>query len=244
MKVLIVIAHCDPNKNATAYRFANACKEALEAAKNEVKITDLVHEGFDRTATPDDFKKIADPNKFNYIGNQLPADNLCETIRKQQELIGWCDHVVVIAPMYFFRLPACLYAWFERCFTIGFAFGKETMEKGPLKGKKASIIITAGGTLAHFASRGYAPLESILYSSTYQFRYCGFTATRTLLYPSANSPEVVEKEGEYIEKLKKAIVKLDSWPLLPILHGKPQEGEKNEPEIFAQLEPLLVDDLL
>ncbi|KAH0792930.1 Flavodoxin-like fold family protein [Histomonas meleagridis] len=244
MKVLIVIAHCDPNKNATAYRFANAAKEALEAANNEVKITDLVHEGFDRTATANDFKKLADPNKFDYIGNQLPPDNLCEDIRKQQELFGWCDHIVVIAPMYFFRLPSCLYAWFERCFTNEFAFGDGTMEKGPLKGKKASLIVTAGGSLAHFTTRGYTPLESIMYSSTYQFRYCGIDVTRTVLYPHANKPEVVEKEGEYLEKFKKAIIKLDAWPLLPVLHGKPKEGEKNEPEIFSQLEPLLIDELL
>ena len=57
MKVLLVIAHVDPNRQATAYRLANAANEALVAAGNEVKTVDLIHEGFDRCATPDDFKE-------------------------------------------------------------------------------------------------------------------------------------------------------------------------------------------
>ena len=245
MKVLIVIAHCDPNKNATSYRLANAAKEALEAAHNQVKVTDLVAEGFDRTATSNDFKKIADPKKFNYVANELPADNLCDAVLKQHELITWCDHILVIGAMYFFRFPACLYAWIERCFTLDYAFSNtKNMENGPLKGRKVSLLITTGGPAPHFVARGYSPLEALLYSTTYGFRYCGFECTRSMGYFGANIPEVISKESEWTEKFKKAVVKLDSWPLLPILHGKPQDGEKNEPEIIAGLEPLQPEDVL
>ena len=245
MKVLIVIAHCDPNKNATSYRFANAAKEALEAAKNEVKVTDLVAEGFDRTATANDFKKIADPKKFNYVANELPRDNLCDAVRKQQDLIEWCDHVLVIGAMYFFRFPACLYAWIERVMTLEFAFSNaKNMENGPLRGKKVSLVITTGGPAPHFVARGYSPLEALLYSTTYGFRYCGFQATRSMGYFGANIPEVQAHEAEWVAKFKKAVVKLDQWPLLPVIQGKPKDGEKNEPEIIAGLEPLSPDDII
>ncbi|KAH0789732.1 Flavodoxin-like fold family protein [Histomonas meleagridis] len=245
MKYLIIIAHCDPNKNATAYRIANCAKESLLTANHEVKITDLISEGFDRVATMNDFKTIPDRNKFNYIRCQLPVENLCDEIRRQQELIKWCDHVIVFGAMFFYRFPACLYAWIDRCFTLEFGFANSnTMDNGLLKGKKASFIITTAGSESHFLSSGYSPLESLLYSTTYGLRYCGIECTRSMGYFTANKPGTVDKEVEWIEKFKKAILKIDSWPLLPVLRGKPKDGEKNEAEIFAQLDPLRFEEIL
>ena len=244
MKVLIVIAHSDPTKKATSYKLATAAKEALEAAHNEVKVTDLIEEGFDKTATASDFKEMKEDPRFRYLMNQS-EDNLIETIKKQQELITWCDHFLVIGAMYFFRFPACLYAWIERCFSFGFAFSpKHNLDNGLLKGKKVSLVITTGGVAPHFVARGYSPLEALLYSTTYAFRYCGVVATRSMGYFGINSPDVQAHQEEWIANFKKAVVKLDEWPLLPVLHGKPQEGEKNEPEIISALEPLQPEDLI
>ena len=56
-------------------------------------------------------------------------------------------------------------------------------------------------------------------------------------YFAANNPEG-------IEKFKKAVLKLDSWALLPVLYGKPKDGEKSELETIAQLEPLHPEDVI
>ena len=244
MKVLLVIAHADPKKEATAYRLAKAAEEALVAAGNEVKTTDLIHEGFDKNATEKDFNKLVD-GPFGYINNQTSEDNLIPEIQRQHELIKWATHLIIIGPMWFYRLPGCFYSWIDRVFTMNFAFDYgHSLEKGLLADKKASIIITCGGTKAHFDANGYAPLEACLYSSTYGLKYAGLKVTRTLAYFSANEPEVVQKEAEYIEKFKKAVLQVDSWPLLPRLFTHPKDGEKNEAEIFSRLEPLTVEDLV
>ena len=246
MKVLLVIAHVDPNRQATAYRLANAAKEALLAAGNEVQETDLIHEGFDRCATPDDFKELVNGGKpFYYSANQHSETNFIEIIQKQHEMIKWSTHIIVFAPMWMYRLPACFYAWFERVFSFGFAYDyKHTLANGFLAGRKVSFIITFGGTFQHFAGNGYSPIESCMYATAYGFRYSGIKPTRTFGYFSANNPEVVEKEAEYIEKFKKAIVKIDSWPLLPSLDKKPEEGKPNDGEILAKLDPLTIDTVL
>ena len=250
MRVLIIIAHCDPTKKATAYRFAKAAEDALVAAGNEVKVTDIVHEGFDRVATENDFHKIDNNGleNFNYIENQR-EDNLIDAIKKQQAMLTWCTHVVIIGAMYYYRYPACLYAWIERVFTKNFAFtfdnGQHAIfDQGLLKGRKVTCIITCGDRESHFSTTGYAPLDSFLYPTTYAFRYVGFTPTVSMGYFSANIPEYVAKEGEWLEKFKKAIVKLDQWPLLPMTKGTPQPGEKNEGQLYGEINPVTVDQII
>ena len=248
MRVLILIAHCDPTKKGTAYRFAKAAEEALIAAGNEVKVSDLVHEGFDRVATEKDFLKVDTSKKFDYIESQR-EDNLIEPILNAQKLLTWSTHVLIIGPMYYNRFPACLYAYIERVFTKNFAFSFENgkhccMKEGLLKGRKVSCVITCGDREFNFTPQGYAPLDVFLYSTTYAFRWVGFQATRSMGYYSANMPDTIAKEGEWIEKFKKAVVKLDSWPLLPECEPPLKPGEPNEAIKFAELSALTPDMLI
>ena len=243
MKVLIVIAHIDPHKAATAYRISDAAREALTAAGHEVKITDLIHEGFDKVATPDDFKAVHnEEGTFSYLSNQ-EKDNLIDTIRRQQELILWCDHLLVIGPMWYFRYPACLYSWVERCFTNGFASdGEHEMEEGTLKGRKVSFIITTGAGYDYYSTKSFSGIDGLLYATVFQFRYVGFQATRVLGFWNANTDQNAEKE--WIEKFRKAIVNLDNWPLMPTGKEKVAPGEQCDLQIIASLDPITVDSLM
>ena len=244
MKILIVIAHIDPNKAATAYRLSYAARDALVAAGHEVKITDLIHEGFDKVATPGDFKSVHNEGgKFAYLSNQ-EQDNLVETIRKQQELILWCDHLLVVGPMWFFRYPACLYSWVERCFTNGFASdGVHEMEDGPLKGRKVAFIITTAAGGDYYSTKSFSGIDGLLYATVFQFRYVGFQATRVLGFWNANS-EDPNYETEWIEKFRKAIVNLDNWPLMPTGKENPAPGEQCDLQIIASLDPITVESLM
>ena len=246
MKVLLIIAHVDPNKEATSYRLAKAAEEALVKAGNEVKVTDIVHEGFDKTATPGDFKELANGGKnFFYLANQGNEANYIEAIQKQHDLLKWATNIIVFSPMWYYRMPACFYAWIERVFTVGFSHDNEhTLDNGLLKGRKVSFVITCGGAEAHYNGKGYAPLEACLYSTTYAFRYAGIKPTRTFGYFLALSPDTKANEAKYIEKFKKAVVKIDSWPLLPSVQGHPKDGEPNDAELIARLNPLTLEDIL
>lgn len=238
MKVLIVIAHSDPNKEATAYRIAKAAEEALTAAGNEVKTTDLLSEGFDKVATIDDFKVVKDGGKhFAYLANQQES-NLKEPVLRQHELVKWCTHILIVGPMYYFRYPACFYAWVERTFTSEFSFPDDGSH--PVGNKKVSCIITTGAGPTDFTVNGDGPVDIFLYGTTFAFKYLGMQVTRTIGYWAANAPETIAKEGEWMAKFKKAIVKLDSFPLLPVGAA---DG-KTECQRFAETEPLTLDEIL
>ena len=243
MKVLIVIAHIDPNKAAASYRIANAAKESLLAAGNEVKVTDLIAEGFDKVATTADFKTVHNKDgHFAYLENQA-HDNLIDTILKQQELITWCNHLLVIGPMWYYRYPACLYSWVERVFTSGFACDNEhEMEDSLLKGRKVTCIITTAAGGDYYSTKAFSGIDGLLYATTFQFRYVGFIATRTLGFWDANSKDPNYEKG-WMEKFRKAIVNLDNWPLLPV--SKEEHGDEPcDLQKIAALDPISIDDLI
>lgn len=119
MRVLILVAHPDPTHKATAFRFADGAKEALEKAGHEVRYVNLIEAGFNTTGSAADFKKV-NTEPFTYIGNQAD-DNLIDPIKVQQENLKWSTHVLVFSPMWFGRLPSCFYAYTERVLTVPFA---------------------------------------------------------------------------------------------------------------------------
>ena len=151
--------------------------------------------------------------------------------------------------MYYYRFPACLYAYIERVFTNNFAFTYDNgqtciMKDGLLKGRKVSCVITCGDKAYHFSTRGNATLDTYLYSTTFAFRYVGFQATRSMGYYRADDPETIAKENEWVELFKRAVVKLDSWPLLPEVDKETKPGEKNEGLQIGELEPLTPEMVL
>ncbi|MCB0405311.1 MAG: NAD(P)H-dependent oxidoreductase [Bdellovibrionales bacterium] len=67
-------------------------------------------------------------------------------LSKSQELIRWCEHLVLIYPMWWGSLPALLKGFLDRCWLPGFAF--KYHENDPfwdrlLKGRSARMIVTS-----------------------------------------------------------------------------------------------------
>ncbi|UVD80000.1 NAD(P)H-dependent oxidoreductase [Myroides albus] len=82
--------------------------------------------------------------------------NLKNGYRKRMELepdllqaihdIKWCDHLVIIHPIWWLSMPAILKGFFDRAFlpSITFKHTSATTSEGLLQGKSARIINTAG----------------------------------------------------------------------------------------------------
>ena len=70
-----------------------------------------------------------------------------EGLKKQQELIKWCDHLVIVTPVWWLGVPALLKGYFDRVLLPGFAFNYKKGSVFPirhLKGKSARVIYTQG----------------------------------------------------------------------------------------------------
>ncbi|EAY07033.1 Flavodoxin-like fold family protein [Trichomonas vaginalis G3] len=235
MHVLILVAHPDPTHKATAFRFADSAKAALEEAGHEVRYVNLMEAGFDVVASMNDFKRV-EMDPFEYPANQAIPDNLIDTIKVQQENLKWSTHVLIFAPLWFGRLPACFYSFSERVFSFGFAYdGESPLHQNVLKGRKVAIIVSAGVAPMFFDPKKGNGLDAYLWSAMYGFNYAGFTILRSLGIYGANSPRRKAMQPELQKKINEKLLKLDQW--------KTVDGERIYSN-FINLEQVFPENIL
>lgn len=66
-------------------------------------------------------------------------------LKKSQDLIKWCDHLVIISPTWWGSVPAILKGFFDRVFLPGFAFKfrpNSIFWYKLLSGRSARVIVT------------------------------------------------------------------------------------------------------
>lgn len=84
--------------------------------------------------------------KFNPIleGGYTEPMALEPDLEEQQELIKWCDHLVIVTPNWWYGPPALLKGYFDRVLLPGFAFkyGTNGPPTASLKGRSARVIYT------------------------------------------------------------------------------------------------------
>ncbi|MCB0414169.1 MAG: NAD(P)H-dependent oxidoreductase [Bdellovibrionales bacterium] len=127
-KILIIDAH--PDKSSLCCSLADSYLEKSSAAGFDVQKLSLRDLEFDLNL------------KHGYrIIQELEPDLI-----KSQKLIKWCEHLVIIYPMWWGMVPALLKGFLDRCWLPGFAF--KYHENDPfwdrlLSGRSARIIVTS-----------------------------------------------------------------------------------------------------
>lgn len=166
MNVLIVYAHPEPKSfNGAMLRQA---MEVFREQGHAVQVTDLYAESFQAVASEQDFSKRADPEylKFQFEQEQAyRSGTLALDIQLEQEKLTWADFVLFQFPLWWFSFPAVLKGWVDRVFTPGFVYGGgKWYSNGGLKGKRAMLALTTGGTAEMFSEFGiHGSIDSILY---------------------------------------------------------------------------------
>lgn len=240
MNYLLVIAHADPTCSSSSHKLAEATKEVLEGAGKQVKVVDLFKDGFNLTAGPQDFVQKDESGRFSYGGQQIIPNNLSPKIIEQQELLKWCNYLLVFGPIWFYHYPACLYAWIERVFTNKFAYDFDIKrEQLTLYGKKAMFIATTGAAIDTYThGKGFTSLDGMLYTTTFGINGCGFTVyeSQGVYSPAYSTPEQFQ---QMVELWKKCVLKIDKRPILPFRNVP--EG-KDEIQVFAEIKPMTLEE--
>jgi len=68
-------------------------------------------------------------------------------VREWQRKLAWCNHVVILYPLWLGDMPAVLKAFFEQVMRPGFAFKAGTtrgLPVGQLKRRSARVVVTMG----------------------------------------------------------------------------------------------------
>ncbi len=130
-RILIIDGHPDKREGRFIHACAAAYAESARSAGHLVKTIKVSELKFDWLTTSDEFLKEAPPS----------------AIQSAQLDLTWCDHLVILYPLWLGSMPAVLKAFFEQLMRPGFAFKNEPGSKLPKKlliGKSARIVVAMG----------------------------------------------------------------------------------------------------
>ena len=140
MKVFIV--YCHPSEDSFTREIRDSFIAGLESAGHSYILSDLYAMGF-----------ISDMNEAEYLREthgrrELPVP---DDVRAEQEKVNASDAIVFIYPVFWTDAPAKLSGWFDRVWTVGFAYGDgHTMKQL----EKGLVLCSAGNTLEYFERTG------------------------------------------------------------------------------------------
>lgn len=163
MKALVLYAH--PNPKSFNAAILQTVQEELAGKGAEVKVKDLYAMNWNPVLSASDFTQM--------LAGQMPDD-----IAREQADVAWADVIFVIAPFWWFTIPAILKGYMDRVMSQGFAYlQSEQGPRGLLQGKKAAIITTSGAdqNVAQHTGMMEAFQTSFVHGV---FGFCGFDETR------------------------------------------------------------------
>lgn len=150
MNALIVYAHPEPKSMNGALR--DAALRALTQAGWQVEVSDLHAQNFRPAAGWEDFTHPVAPGRLGYAHEQRYAakgGHYSADILTEQERIRRADLIIFQFPLWWYAVPAILKGWADRVLANGFAYDEQHMfENGLLRGKRAMLSFTTGGTAA------------------------------------------------------------------------------------------------
>lgn len=175
MQVLIVFAHPEPT--SLTRQLVQVSVETLEKNGHDVVLSDLYGMKWKAVFNADDFPSRANPERLSFIEESAHAyasgSQTADVLAEQAKLKA-ADAVILQFPLWWFGVPAILKGWIERVYAFGFGYGFQDGTNrfrygdGMLKGKRALVSATVGGSEEDYGPRGInGPLDHILFPLTH-----------------------------------------------------------------------------
>jgi NAD(P)H dehydrogenase (quinone) len=232
MNVLIVYAHPEPlSLNGSLKNFM---VQRLERAGHKVQVSDLYAMNWKAALDAADSLDAPADSRFDAsLASQQAFENgrQSEDIAREQQKLLWADTVILQFPLWWFSMPAILKGWVERVYAYGFAYGVgehsdtrwgDRYGEGTLAGKRAMLVVTAGGWESHYSPRGInGPIDDILFPIHHGILY----------YPGFDilPPYVVYRTGRtddarYASLCDELGLRLDALATTPPIPFRPQNS--------------------
>lgn len=187
MNVLIVFAH--PERTSLNGALLDVAVRELEAQGHKVQVSDLYGMHWKSAVDRADFPDLAPGERLRVASassQAFAAHDLTDDVRAEQEKLLWADTVILQFPLWWFAMPAILKGWIDRVYACGFAYGVgehsdkrwgDRYGEGVMAGKRAMLIVTAGGWPEHYSARGInGPIDDLLFPINHGILfYPGFT---------------------------------------------------------------------
>lgn len=234
MNVLIVYAHPEPRSLNGSIK--NFMVRRLTLAGHTVQVSDLYAMRWKPAVDAQDNRSRTPGARFDpsFDSAQAYANGTQSLdIEQEQKKLLWADAVILQFPLWWYSMPAILKGWVDRVYAYGFAYGvgehSEThwgdrFGEGMLAGKRAMLVVSAGGWSSHYAPRGInGPIDDLLFPIQHGI----------LFYPGFDvlPPHVVYRTGRidaagFANVCKALGQRLDTlWTTAPIAFRKQNAGD-------------------
>lgn len=135
MKVLII--YCHPSEKSYTFDILKQLKQSLEKENLAYEVSDLYAMGFRSDMDAEEYEREG-------LGNfELPIPN---DVKEQQQKIEESDCLIFLYPVWWSDCPAKLKGWFDRVYSVGYAYGQSASDKTAMMQtvKLGMAICTAG----------------------------------------------------------------------------------------------------
>ena len=136
MNVLIIYAH--PSQKSFTYQVFSQLKKGVLTAGHPLKVSDLFNMNFQSDMSESEY------NREGFANAYLPIP---EDILAEQEKVEWADYICFVYPVWWSDCPAKLKGWFDRVYTVGYAYGydEQGSPDNKMAIKKGGIVICPAG---------------------------------------------------------------------------------------------------
>lgn len=133
MNILIVYAH--PSKKSYTFQVLERLKLALNTENWNVEISDLYASNFVSDMSEEEYEREG----FAKIQLPISTDVLAE-----QEKIEKADCIIFLYPVWWCDCPAKLKGWFDRVYSVGYAYGQNETSRKMKTIPYGLVLCTAG----------------------------------------------------------------------------------------------------
>jgi putative NADPH-quinone reductase len=131
-RILILQGHPDASRDHFGHALAAAYREGAEAAGHEVRLVE---------AARLEFPLLRDPSGWER-GDPLPPG-----LEPARDALLWCEHLLILFPLWLGDMPALLKGLLEQLARPGIAFAKDSRNPFTAKalgGRSARVVCTMG----------------------------------------------------------------------------------------------------
>jgi NAD(P)H dehydrogenase (quinone) len=226
-KFLFAIAHPEPT-SFTA-ELARHGMRVLEQTGQVVDVADLYGMSFDPVSDRRNFIATANAARYDQQMEEKFASansGYSSDLQREMDRLATCDVLILQFPIWWLGMPAIMKGWIDRVFAIGVTYGGgRWFDRGMMRGKRAMLAVTIGGTEEAYSSDGiYGSAADVLRPINHGIlAFCGFDVLEPFIaYAPARKSELERQQifAAYADRL----LNLNAVPRLPMLRSDDYEN--------------------
>jgi NAD(P)H dehydrogenase (quinone) len=227
LKFLFVLAHPEPTSFTSS--LARHGIVALKEVGHSAELADLYAMKFDPVSDRRNFIGSVDSTRYDQQSEERFASansGYSAALQVEMDRLASSDVLVLQFPIWWLGMPAILKGWIDRVFAIGVTYGGgRWFDRGMMRGKRAMLAVTMGGTEQAYSSDGiYGSAADVLRPINHGIlAFCGFDVLEPFIaYAPARKSEVEREQmfSVYADRL----LSLDAVPRLPMLRSDGYEN--------------------